>query len=89
MPFYLGRNLQMTFPASLFGDGMIALRDADVIREPARRKGPGMIPAVQSLREIFGDETRGRVAVVAHRHMAMAGLHPAAVLIVHHMAIRA
>src|SRR5262249_23725397 len=48
-----------------------------------------MTETVLTLDEVFRDEARRRVAVVADGDGAVRALEPAAVLLLHHMAVRA
>ena len=79
----------MAFPASLFGYCLSVIRDADVVFEPAGREVIGMPESVAGFGRVLGDKLRRRVAIVADGDVAMAGLEPGAVLVLHHMTIGA
>ena len=79
----------MTFPAGFFGDFKAVFGNADVVFEPAGRKVIGMPESVARLGHVLADELRRRVTVVADGCVAMTGLQPTAVLLVHDVTVRA
>ena len=79
----------MTFPAGFFGDLKAVFGNAYVVFEPTGGEVVRMPESVARLGHVLADELRRRVAVVADGCVAMTGLQPPAVLIVHDMTVRA
>jgi hypothetical protein len=79
----------MTFPAGFFGDFEPVFGNAYVVFEPTGGEVVRMPESVARLGHILADELRGRVTIVADGGVAMTGLQPRAVLIIHHVAVRA
>ena len=72
-----------------FRNPPVPRRDPDIFRKPARRKRPRMKEPVQRLRRVFPKDVMRRVTIVAYRRPPVARLHPARVLGLHNMAVRA
>lgn len=79
----------MTLAARFFRIREAALRNANVVFEPAGGEIVRMPEAVARLRHVLADEVRRRVAIVTDRRVAMAGLEPRVVLFVHDVTVRA
>lgn len=77
----------MTFPAGLFGDLKAVLGNTYVVFEPTGGEVVGMPKSIARFGRVLADELRGRVAIVADGDVAMTGLQPGTVLLVHDMAI--
>ena len=82
-------DVLMTLPASLFRYVETALRDVNVVFEPTSCEVVGMPESVACFRHVLRNESRWRVAIVAHSDRAMARLQPAAELLLHDMTIHA
>ena len=79
----------MTLSASLFSYLATSWCDVNVVLEPTRGEVVGMPEAVPRLGRVFADEPRRRVAIVADGYSSMARLQPAAILLLHDMAVNA
>lgn len=79
----------MTFPAGFFGDCKAVFGNAYVVFEPTGGEVIRMPESVAGLGHVLADELRRRVTVVANGGVAMAGLQPRAVLVVHNVAVGA
>ena len=77
----------MTLSASLFSYLTASWCNVDVVLEPTRGEVIGMPETVPCLCRVFADESRRRVAIVADGYSSMARLQPAAILLLHDMAI--
>ena len=78
----------MTFPAGFFGDLKAVFGNAYVVFEPTGGEVVRMPESVARLGHVLADELRRRVAVVADGCVAMTGLQPPAVLLVHDVTVR-
>src|SRR5688572_27860897 len=79
----------MTFPAGFLGDLKAVFGNADVVFEPTGGEVVRMPESVARLGHVLANELRRRVAVVADRCVAMTGLQPTAVMLVHDVTVRA
>ena len=79
----------MTFPAGFFGDLKAVFGNAYVVFEPTGGEVVRMPESVARLGHVLADELRRRVAIVADGCVAMTGLQPTAVLLVHDVTVRA
>lgn len=79
----------MTFPAGLFGHLKAVFGNAYVVFKPTRGEVVRMPESVARLGHVLADELRRRVAIVADGYVAMTGLQPSAVLLVHDVTVRA
>lgn len=77
----------MTFPAGFLGNFEPVLRNAYVVFEPAGGEVVRMPESVARFGHVLVGELRRRMAVVADRGIAMTGLQPRAVLVVHDVAV--
>ena len=80
-------GILMTFPASSLGDFKAVFGNAYVVFEPTGGEIVRMPESVARLGHVFADELRRRVAVVADGDVAMTGLQPRAVLVIHDMTV--
>lgn len=72
-----------------FGNTTVPFGDAYRLREVAGSKGIRVEEAVYHLGCVLAYKIVGRVAVVAHCDISVAGLHPAVVLLIHNVAVLA
>ena len=82
-------DVGMALEARTLGYPEISSGDDDFIRKLLCCKRQRMKKTIQCFRVILRDKTRWRVAIVADGHFAVAGLHPACVLVLHDVAVRA
>ena len=83
------RDLSMTFLAGLFGDLQIVPFDLYRLVKSAAGEIERMPEAIRRLGRIFADQSRRRVAIVTGGDGAVRGLHPAVILLIHDVTIRA
>jgi hypothetical protein len=79
----------VTFATRVLGDAPAPFLDLDGFVKIVRRKGQRMKEAVLRLGEVFWDQPRRRMTVVARRNRAMARFDPAVEVILHDMAVGA
>lgn len=79
----------MTLSASFLSYFAASWRDLNVVLEPTGGEIIGMPKTIPCLCRVFADKSRRRVAVVADGYSSMARLQPAAILLLHDMAINA
>lgn len=82
-------DVSVTGATGAFGDARIHRRDANRFRERASGEVERMPEPIAGFGCVFADEVVRRVAVVAHRHAAMARSLPAFELLPHDVAIGA
>ena len=80
-------NFLMTFATRLFCYFETMLGNAYVVFEPTSREVIRVPEAVACLGGVLADKLRWCMAVVTNGRVAMARLHPCAVLLLHNMAI--
>jgi hypothetical protein len=77
----------VTLAARLFRHLAASWRDVNVVFKPAGREIVRVPETITRFSHVFGHQARWRVAVVAYGNRAMARLHPAAKLVLHHVTI--
>ena len=85
----LGDDVLVAVAALGLGDAPVERDDLDRVREPPGGERPRVAEAVQRLDGPLADEVRRGVAVVARRGGAVAPVQPAAVLLLHDVAVPA
>src|SRR5690606_3189647 len=83
------RDVGMTGHARPDRNLAVAWRDDDGIGEVTGGEGERVVPAVDGFRDVLANRVVRRVAVVTDGDGAMTAAHPARVLLVHDVAVRA
>ena len=89
IPRYGIHHVLVAHATSLFGNHVIVGFDSERLGEVSRRESHGMPESVRSLGGVLRKEIRRRVAIVANRHITVAGFQPAAVVLTHDVAVGA
>ena len=82
-------NFLMTLSAGPFSYFISVFRDPNVVFKPTRREIVRMPKTVARFGRILSHKVWRRVTVVADGDVAVAGLHPSPILLLHHMTISA
>src|SRR5262245_43983746 len=83
----VGHDLRMTLAASAFRNFVIAFVHEDLVRVTTGGEGKRVPESVFGLGQVFGDEARRGMTIIANGDGAVTGLEPTAVVIFHHVAI--
>ncbi len=86
---YLRNHLAVAIPARPFRHLPVPLGDLNRLVKIPGREGVRMEVAVHCLGHVFHREVVGGVAVVTRGDLPVAGLQPAVILLVHHVAVGA
>src|SRR3954453_23408195 len=82
-------DILMALQTRFLSNTEIAAGYLNVIREMLRCERKRMKESIQSFRIVFGNQSRRCMTVVADRHFPVAPLHPALILRLHDVAVRA
>jgi hypothetical protein len=86
---YTGNDLFVALQTGLFGDAEVSIRNADLVGEVMCCKRQRMKKSVDCFGGIFTYKSGRGVAIVAYGYFPVAAFHPALILILHDMAVRA
>ena len=84
-----GNYIFMALQTGFLGDAEVSIRNEDLVWEMLCRKCERMKKTVDRLGRVFIYKSGWSVAVVAYGYFPMAALHPALILVLHDVAVRA